>query len=240
MILPKWLFRFSSLFSYLFFYKQLSAYMDGCAVIRLKLELVTYSVFYLKKNHNIHSSISDRNGLRVKMCSDWKRWMWWAPQDYIQSQCKDTIRGDVTSSDANLIINAMRITRCGIHRLHHLMAWSWKYWTFPATSCEAVLWQPVLRFSRRQVTFPTARTLPESADRTLNQTSQLKLLLCVNIMELRKHDFIHHGIIIWTWRHEVYQHFWDFHNWYCAERMIKSAVVHVSKWQALLPPDDTS
>ncbi len=31
--------------------------------------------------------------------------------------------------------------------------------------------------------------------------------------------------------------FLDFHNWYCAERMIKSAVVTDRKWHVSLPPE---
>ncbi len=56
----------------------------------------------------------------VKICSDRKWWTQWTPQDYIQSQYKDTIRCDVTSDDTNLATYTMQITRCGVHHLHCL------------------------------------------------------------------------------------------------------------------------
>ncbi len=65
-----------------------------------------------------------------------KAMKWWTPQDYIQRHCDNAIRHDVLSGKANLAIHMMRITRCGLHRLHHLITRSWKWWTFRATSRE--------------------------------------------------------------------------------------------------------
>ncbi len=39
---------------------------------------------------------------------------------------------------------------------------------------------------------------------------------------------------------QVFCHFWDSHNSYCAEMMIKLAVVNDRKWQAPLPLDTAS
>ncbi len=78
--------------------------------------------------------------------------------------------------------------------------------------------------------------------RVKSKTFSLKqLLLCVNIVKLQQHDCMHHRIMLWTQtrRRYVFQHFWVFHNWCCAKRMIISAIVNDRKWQALLSPDTT-
>ncbi len=64
---------------------------------------------------------------KLKVCSDLKWWTRLTAQVYIQSQCKDAIRGDVTTGDANLAIHVTWITQCGIHRPN---ARSWKYIIF--------------------------------------------------------------------------------------------------------------
>ncbi len=173
------------------------------------------------------------------MCSDQKRLTRWTPQEYIQNQCKDTSACNVTAGDANLTTQAMQITWWGVHRL---IAWSWKNFTFQATSHDIVARQPI------SVEFlPTSMT-SRRHKRCWNLLNRLwirhsgQLLLCVNTVELQQHNFIHHRIKLWTWTrcHKVFQHSCDFHNWCCAKRMIKSAVDDDRKWQALLPPDATS
>ncbi len=107
-------------------------------------KLVTANHFQLRgKKHSIEYWFCHQlPRQRLKLGSIWVSLKWlsnrkcWTPQDYIQSKRKEAISCDVTSGDANVVIHAMQIMRCGVHPV---IARSWKHWTFG----DAVSQQPV-------------------------------------------------------------------------------------------------
>ncbi len=114
------------------------------------------------------------------------------------------------------------ITRCGVYRVHCLIAQSWKYSTFQVTS---------LCHDSEIHSISMAYRWHECCRNLLNGF------------------WITHGApTTWIYTPRDYlmntdtasisfPQIWDFHNWHCAKRKIKSAMVNDRKWQApfLLP-----
>ncbi len=117
---------------------------------------------------------------------------------------------------------------------------SWYMWCLIVETFELFGWHNVTLCSESQsaLRFTHHHWRPEGtnvAQKKVIESDMVskQLLLCLNIMELLQNDFIHTRIMLWTQtRPQVFQPFWDFHNWYCAEIMIISGVVNERKYQA--------
>ncbi len=115
----------------------------------------------------------------LKVFSDQKWFMRWTPQDYIQSQCEDAIRLNVTLGEVNLTM-----------------------WRSPPSSPHRSKFK-ILNFSGDIVwcCAMTANQCWDSAGIYPTDTESdiaIKTTTCVNTVELLQHKFIYHGIVLWT------------------------------------------